>query len=130
LNHRHADITATDIHPEAGKFLNLNVSLNGGQPIPFKRMNWKDTDNNLGVFDLIVGSDLLYEQNHAELLSKFIERHSSTNNEVIIIDPGRRHHASFSKKMVAMGFSHQQTSAENLNYLDKPYRGQILRYAR
>lgn len=130
LNHRHADITATDVHPEAGKFLNLNVSLNKGQPIPFKRMDWEDNDDHLGEFDLIVGSDLLYEQNHAELLSNFIDRHSSVNNEVIIVDPGRRHHASFSKKMVVMGFNHQQTTAENLSYLEKPYRGQILRYAR
>lgn len=130
LNHRLANITATDVHPEAGNFLSLNVSLNKGHKIPFTRMNWEDADTGLGEFDLIVGSDLLYEQNHAELLSRFIDRHSSMTNEVIIVDPGRRHHASFSKKMVAMGFSHQQTIAENLSYLDKPYRGQILRYRR
>lgn len=107
-----------------------NVLLNDGDRIPFTRMNWEDPDANLGEFDLVVGSDLLYEQNHAELLSNFINNHSSIANEVIIVDPGRRHHSSFSKKMVELGYSHHQTTAENLSYLDNPFRGQILRYKR
>lgn len=130
LNHRLANISATDVHPEAGNFLRLNVSLNEGHKIPFTRMDWKDAGIDLGKFDLVVGSDLLYEQNHAELLSTFINKHSSSTNEVIIVDPGRRHHASFSKKMAALGYSHQQTMTENLGFLEKPYRGQILQYKR
>ncbi|MFC6673801.1 class I SAM-dependent methyltransferase [Marinobacterium aestuariivivens] len=35
LNHRHADITATDYHPEAGNFLRENVRLNQGARFPF-----------------------------------------------------------------------------------------------
>ena len=35
LNHRLANITATDYHPEAGGFLNANALLNGDRVIPF-----------------------------------------------------------------------------------------------
>jgi ETFB lysine methyltransferase len=74
LNKRDCDITATDYHPEAGKFLAHNVALNNDKAIPFKRLDWADMNNDLGKFDLIIGSDLLYEQEHIELLSKFINR--------------------------------------------------------
>jgi hypothetical protein len=40
LNHRFADITATNYHPEAGHFLVENVQLNKGKEIPFVRMGW------------------------------------------------------------------------------------------
>ena len=67
LNQRDADITATDHHPEAGSFLRQNVRLNAGEPIPFERTGWGDEADQLGRFDLIIGSDLLYESEHAEL---------------------------------------------------------------
>ena len=62
LNKRHADITATDYHPESRVFLARNAILNEDQPIPFKQVDWADTEDDLGLFDLIIGSDLLYEE--------------------------------------------------------------------
>lgn len=104
LNERLADITATDIHPEAGAFLEKNVELNGGESIPFVRTGWADEQTKLGLFDLIIGSDLLYEQEHADLLSGFIDQHCAAKGEVIVVDPGRNHRAKFTKKMQALGF--------------------------
>jgi predicted nicotinamide N-methyase len=130
LNQRNADITATDYHPEAGAFLEENVSLNEGSEIPFVRTGWADEDDELGVFDLIVGSDILYEVEHVELLAGFIEHHANEHCEVILVDPGRGHHARFSKRMVADGYEHSQSKPVNDDFLDKPFKGQILRYIR
>jgi len=130
LNHRHADITATDYHPEAGAFLIENVRINDGCIIPFVRTGWEDAASELGRFDLIIGSDLLYEQAHIALLSDFIDRHAQPHSEVIIVDPGRGNHASFSKRMVALGYSHRQEKPAVLDVLVKPFKGQILTYAR
>ncbi len=131
LNHRHADITATDYHPEAGNFLQENTELNDDDNIPFVRTGWADDATNLGEFDLIIGSDLLYEQEHAELLSEFIDQHAKSHCEIIIVDPGRGKHARFSKQMVKRGFSHSQSRPENIEYLVKPLpKGQVLRYQR
>jgi predicted nicotinamide N-methyase len=131
LNHRHADITATDYHPEAGNFLQANCELNHDESIPFIRTGWGDEDSTLGKFDLIIGSDVLYESGHAEMLSGFINQHANAQCEVILVDPGRGHHARFSKHMVTLGFSHTQNRPENIEYLAKPLpRGQILRYQR
>jgi len=130
LNQRRADITATDYHPEAGRFLSENVRINQGQVIPFVRTGWGDDDQLLGEFDLIIGSDLLYEQAHAELLSRFIDRHADLHCAVVLVDPGRGNHARFSKRMVALGYSHSQQPPATTAYLDKPFKGQILSYLR
>ncbi|MBO1924380.1 methyltransferase [Thiomicrorhabdus sp. 6S3-12] len=129
LNARHADITATDYHPEAGNFLAKNTDLNHGKAIPFLRTGWHDQHNQLGTFDVIIGSDLLYEQNHIALLSEFIEQHAEDECEVIIVDPGRGNHAKFSKKMIELGFSHQQYKPEPND--DAPaFKGVVLTYLR
>jgi predicted nicotinamide N-methyase len=130
LNHRLADITATDYHPEVESFLLKNVELNKGKAIPFVRTGWGDEDSALGVFDLVIGSDILYERCHTSLLSDFIEQHAKPKCDVILVDPGRGHHANFSKKMVALGYSHTQNKPANSDYLDKPFPGQILSYHR
>lgn len=130
LNHRHADITATDYHPEAGSFLAENVHINGGRPIPFVRTGWADGDSELGLFDLIIGSDVLYEKEHILLLSGFINQHAKPACEVIIVDPGRGNHAPFSKKMVSLGFSHRQEKSVGPDLLLKPFKGRILTYER
>ncbi|MDT8375867.1 MAG: histidine kinase [Mariprofundaceae bacterium] len=131
LNHRSADITATDYHPETEHFLNKNTLLNNDRDIPFVRTGWADKETGLGKFDLIIGSDLLYERGHAELLSGFIDQHANPQCEVILVDPGRGHHARFSKHMVTLGFAHTQSRPENIEHLAKPLpRGQILRYKR
>lgn len=130
LNHRLADVSATDYHPEAGNFLSENVSLNKGRPIPFTRTGWADVDSGIGTFDLIIGSDLLYEAEHVELLAAFIDRHAKPHCEVIIVDPGRGNHARFSKRMISLGYSHSQKKPLHSDYLDKPFKGQILSYLR
>jgi len=131
LNHRHADITATDYHPEAGNFLQENTELNDDETIPFLRTGWEDDNSSLGEFDLIIGSDLLYERGHAEMLSGFIDDHAKPHCEVIIVDPGRAHHARFSKQMIKLGYSHSQSRPENIDYLEKALpKGQVLRYLR
>ncbi len=130
LNQRNADITATDYHPEAAGFLRDNIALNGGSDIPFVRADWKDADCALGKFDLIIGSDLLYEAGHVNLLAEFIELHALSKCEVIIVDPGRKRHARFSKRMVKQGFIHKQAVPLYDEYLEKPFKGLVLSYSR
>lgn len=130
LNHRLMDITATDYHPEVENFLRKNVKLNDGKEIPYVCTGWEDADSGLGKFDLIIGSDLLYDRSHVKLLSDFIQQHVKQTCDVILVDPGRGHHANFSKKMVSLGYSHNQKKPENTDYLKTTFRGQILKYHR
>lgn len=130
LNKRLANITATDYHPEVESFLEENVRINADRPIPFVRSDWKDECSALGHFDLIIGSDLLYEDEHAHLLSGFIDQHARTTCEVIIVDPGRKLGAKFSKQMIALDFMHSQDRTEGPAGLSKPFKGQVMYYRR
>ncbi len=76
LNARGADITAMDIHPVPGELLQSNTELNKTNPIPFQNASWADELPDLGKFDLIVGSDVLYEPRQVETLPEFIDRHA------------------------------------------------------
>lgn len=130
LNSRSADITATDYHPEVEGFLQENVTLNKGEAIPFVRTGWIDEVSDLGEFDLIIGSDLLYQRDHVELLSGFINQHAKPHCEVIVVDPGRGNHSRFSKKMLSLGYTHKSFKPTDLDFLTQPFRGQILHYNR
>ncbi len=130
LNHRQANITATDYHPEVEGFLIENTELNHDKIIPFIRTGWNDPISNLGLFDVIIGSDLLYESEHVDLLSEFINQHAALHCDIILVDPGRGHHAKFSKKMIALGYSHNQRKVETNMTTNTTFNGQVLTYSR
>lgn len=130
LNHRQADITATDHHPEVAAFLKENTRINGGRTIPFVRTGWEDENSALGNFDLIIGSDLLYEQNHATLLSQFIDQHAAPQCEVIIVDPGRGNRGRFTRLMTELGYDHHREKPTIEDDPDKPFKGHVLHYLR
>lgn len=131
LNKRSADITATDYHPEVEAFLERNALLNDDDFIDFERVDWKDKKDSLGLFDLIVGSDLLYEDDHIELLSRFLENHAKPACEVIIVDPRRGRKNKLSACMEQFGFIASQLRPEHTEaYLEDDFKGHILKYVR
>jgi predicted nicotinamide N-methyase len=131
INKRHGDITATDYHPEVEDFLKRNALLNEGEIIPYHRIDWSNEKSTIGKFDLIIGSDVLYEQEHIILLSQFIKQHANERCEVIIVDPGRKHHNKFTKEMLKLNYTHSQSKDIKASQeLDDNYHGLIIRYQR
>lgn len=130
LNRKQADITATDHHPETERFLNRNTKLNGDHPIPFERTGWADNNDSLGRFDLIIGSDLLYEDEHIELLAGFIRSHSNPECEVVIVDPGRGRKNKLAKRLLEFGYILSTSKPNNTDYLNKEFKGHILKFTR
>lgn len=127
---RGANITASDYHPLSDSFLQNNAALNHFPPIHFERGDWSKLNPNLGVFDLIIGSDILYERDHPELLSAFLGRHSTDHTKVIIVDPGRGHQAKFTHKMQALGYSFSAESVKKSVSETMFFKGKILTYQR
>lgn len=130
LNKQNANITATDYHPEAESFLQRNTDLNHDGDIPFERVDWSDESDNLGSFDLMIGSDLLYEDEHIKALAQFIENHAKPECEVIIVDPGRGRKNKLAQEMAAYGFSCVQSKPLNTDYLEAAFKGHILEFKR
>ncbi|MDN3640606.1 histidine kinase [Simiduia curdlanivorans] len=130
LNKQRADITATDYHPEVERFLQRNARLNSDNPINFELADWSHNSATLGLFDLIIGSDLLYENQHIKLLANFINQHAKPICEVILVDPGRGRKSKLSTEMVAFGFTYSHHKPSHTRYLANEFKGHILKFNR
>jgi ETFB lysine methyltransferase len=130
LSARGADVTATDYHPEAAAFLVENLRLNDGCKVPYLRADWHQSYDGLGKFDVIIGSDIMYERERVETLVEFIERHAQQACEVILVDPGRGNHSLFNRHMDALGFEQDENGIKAISDSDADFKGRVLRFAR
>ena len=128
LNHRLANVTATDRHPEVARLLSENTTLNEDRQIPFMRTAWCDPCSELGDFDLIIASDVLYEQEHPEQLAEFVDSHARLHCDVIIVDPGRRQQSRFRLQMINRGYDYSEAKLADSDELTQPFAGRILHF--
>ena len=143
---RGAQVTASDCHPLAHSFLDENTRINGLLPMPYCHGLWGTAalredglpvltqahDSPLtGVFDLIVGSDILYERDDAGTLAHFIGEHAAPHSEIWVIDPNRGNRAAFHKHMALLGFvMHEQVLDHAEHDGIGAYKGRMLTYKR
>ncbi|HEY5970682.1 MAG TPA: methyltransferase domain-containing protein, partial [Pseudoxanthomonas sp.] len=130
LAHRRADVVASDHHPLAEPFLAYNAGLNDLPAVTYRDLPWTVPDANLGSFDLIIGSDILYERDHAAQIAGMMLRHARPDAELLVTDPGRGNSAPFTRAMAAQGY----VATEQRSRFDEkdvePFRGRLLSYRR
>ena len=84
-----------------------------------------------GRFDLIMGSDVLYERDDSGGLARFIEDHTLPSAEVWIVDPHRGNRPAFNRRMAHLGFDLNEQRLDRLaTPLQTAYRGRMLTYTR
>jgi predicted nicotinamide N-methyase len=131
LHRRAGDVTASDCHPLVPEFLRRNLVLNALGHLPYHAAHWgRLSDHPLGRFDLIIGSDVLYEQVPSQALTRFLDDHLEADGHVVLVDPNRGQRARFSRTMGDLGFGLTSTDVRAAPGLDERYRGRLLRYAR
>jgi len=130
VHRRLGDITASDCHPLSEVFLRANLQLNQLPALKYCTGNWGRPNPELGNFDLIIGSDVLYERSHPEQLAAFIQVHAATQCEVLIIDPNRGNRSSFNRRMALLGFDLSETRIDTPLADGARYRGSLLHYRR
>ncbi|MES2783873.1 MAG: SAM-dependent methyltransferase [Pseudomonadota bacterium] len=130
IHRRGGDVTASDCHPLAGEFLIENLKLNGLTAMKYQLANWNRSNPGLGLFDLIIGSDVLYDRDQPEVLSQFIDRHSAARVEVLIADPDRGNQSRFSRRMAQLGYLHSEQRVTSLPADGGPYKGRLHNYRR
>lgn len=133
---RGADVTASDCHPLTSAFLDVNLQLNQLGPMKYLHGDWvqrtvEREDRVRDRYDLIIGSDLLYERDDGAVLAGFIGRHAEACCEVWIVDPGRGNRPAFNRQMAALGFRRDE---EAIHVLETPgrvaYRGRVMVHRR
>lgn len=130
LQRRGADVTASDHHPLAESFLLANAELNGMAPVRFRLAQWSGPNPELGRFDLIIGSDVLYEREHVALLSEFLAAHAQPVAEILIADPGRNHGNALNRALAAQGYTCSERRCRFEATESAPFRGRLLDYQR
>jgi len=131
VQQRLGNVTASDCHPLAGDFMAHNARLNHLPAPNYLTGNWRGLNPELGRFDLIMGSDLLYERDLPALLAAFIERHAKPRCEVVIVDPNRGNRVAFNRHMRDFGYVGTERMVAVLpGLLMEAYRGRVLSYTR
>lgn len=141
VSHRRgALVTASDCHPLAGSFLLENLRLNDLPPLRYCHGDWTPPAEQAptglrrprvqGRFDLIIGSDVLYERDDIGRLPDFIARHAMPSGEVLIVDPNRGNRSAFSKRMASLGYALQNRILKSPPGAAASYSGQLLSYRR
>ena len=123
LKRRGFDITATDLNPYAKVFLNFNTALNEIDSVEFGQAGWSGGESSLGLFDLLLASDVLYDHHNLAPLVSFLADHVRPGGEILLVDPGRGLTRRFAREMTALGFlvTVQSTQYETSDGQSKSY---------
>ena len=82
-------------------------------------------------YELIIGSDVLYDRDASTALAGFIGRHATPDSEVWIVDPERGNRPAFTRLMSAQGYALAQTRLDMpATAVEPAYRGRLLTYRR
>jgi predicted nicotinamide N-methyase len=134
---RGADITASDHHPLVDSFLLENLRLNDLPPMKYRHGDWTEllADGELpptdASYDLLIGSDLLYDRDAGLALAGYIDRCAGARAEVWIVDPDRGNRPAFNRRMDVLGFERSEERLDRIAAADVPaYKGRLLLFRR
>ena len=97
-----AEVMATDFHPDAGAWCEANAAANHAA-LTFHVCDW-NTPPAWRPFDVVIGSDLIYERRHIPSLAASIGKFCAADGVALIADPGRDGLASLTAAMQADGW--------------------------
>ncbi|HEV7596150.1 MAG TPA: methyltransferase domain-containing protein [Gemmatimonadaceae bacterium] len=83
------DVLSTDYYEDALDVTRANVFRNLGKFARTRLVDWRHLPDDLGQFDFVFASDVLYEKEYAELLPVILDRVLLASGTVLIADPGR-----------------------------------------
>jgi ETFB lysine methyltransferase len=83
------DVLSTDYYEDALDVTRANVFRNLGMIARTRMVDWRHFPEDLGRFDLVFASDVLYEKEYAELLPLLLRRLLVSGGIALIADPGR-----------------------------------------
>jgi predicted nicotinamide N-methyase len=83
------DVLSTDYYEDALDVTRANVFRNLGKLARTRLVDWRHFPDDLGRFDLVFASDVLYETEYAELLPVILNRVLVQSGIALIADPGR-----------------------------------------
>lgn len=100
-----SDVTATDHYATALDFAAHNALANTGRGIGTRLLDWHHPElDGIGIFDLILAADVLYERRNVGPLAGLVLELLSDGGEVLLADPRRDGGGIFVREMESRGF--------------------------
>lgn len=87
--HAGFDVTATDYYEDALRFTRANAWRAMGREPRTRLVDWRALPADLGTYDLVLASDVLYEPTYAHLMASALARSLASSGVAVIADPGR-----------------------------------------
>ena len=97
-----ANVILADLETDALLFAKLNT-LRWSNRTRARRLNWQ-SDRLDETFDLIIGSDVLYDRSQWEFLEPFFQAHLGPGGQVLLGEPGRQTGDMFPDWIVQRGW--------------------------
>jgi predicted nicotinamide N-methyase len=89
------DVLATDYYSDALQFTAANAERHALVNVDTRLVDWRRLPDDLGTFDVVAASDVLYERPQAGLVAAALGRTLSPTGLGLVSDPGRRTSESF-----------------------------------
>jgi predicted nicotinamide N-methyase len=97
------EATVTDYYEDAIRFARANVWRHTGRDVPGRHVDWRELPRDLGVFDRVVASDVLYERTYADLVARAIVATLARGGVAYVADPGRLAAPAFVEAALSLG---------------------------
>lgn len=104
-------VTATDYEETALEGVRYNADRNGIGGLVTRVVDWRNPPADLGVFDLVVAADVLYESHHPSALAATIARTLAPGGLALVADPCRAKAVGFAPAARASGMAVAKTRA-------------------
>jgi predicted nicotinamide N-methyase len=96
-------VLTTDYHPDVEEFFKRNCRHSVIE-CEYKRFNWREKTEDIGVYDVVMGSDILYESKHPKEVAQGLLRFVKKGGVVLLADPGRAYLQNFVNAMNELGY--------------------------
>ncbi|HEV2972098.1 MAG TPA: methyltransferase domain-containing protein [Pirellulales bacterium] len=113
------DVTATDYYADALEFAQLNALRNRAAISATRHVDWRDFPEDLGRFDVVVASDVLYERPNAAFVAAAFAATLKPNGLGILADPQRQNAAAFPVECRRRGLEIAGTAAIQIEHSAK-----------
>lgn len=101
------EVIATDFHPDVEEYFQRNCR-HSSVTCEYQRLNWRE-DALERKFDVVIGSDVLYEAKHAREVADGLLRFVKKGGTIILSDPGRAYLQKFVTEMNELGVKEEMS---------------------
>jgi predicted nicotinamide N-methyase len=96
-------VTATDYYDDAIRFARLNAWRNAGVAVEGQLVDWRKLPANVGRYEMVLASDVLYEREYGALVAGVIAHVLAEDGVAIVADPGRVGREAFLEALAGNG---------------------------